>query len=87
MAAMRAVSAGNQRRSNARVRAEPQRYVIELDVPDFAEDELTVVAQGPRVSVRGDQQRPPADVGKPFRFHECFEESQLVGGKSVQAIT
>lgn len=75
MAAMRSVRADSRRPSHAHVHAEPQRYLIELDLPDFAEDELTVVTQGSRLSIRGDQQRSPADVAKPFRFHECFEES------------
>jgi HSP20 family molecular chaperone IbpA len=75
MAAMRAVGTGHPPPSHANVREETHEYVIELDVSDFKQDELSVLALGPRVSVSGDQERTAADVGKPFRLHERLEES------------
>ena len=59
MAAMRAVGKVHRPPSHAQVHEESTKYVIELDVSDFAEDELTVVAEGPRLTVRGDQLNAP----------------------------
>ena len=75
MAAMPAVGAAQRLPSRALVHEEPRQYVVELDVSDFREGELTVAACGRHLSVRGDQRRTAADDGEPFRFHECLEES------------
>ena len=75
MAAMRAVGDVHRPPSHAQVHEESTKYVIELDVSDFAEDELTVVAEGPRLTVRGDQLKSPGDSDEPFRLHESLEES------------
>lgn len=75
MAAMRAVGDGHQLPAHANVREEPSRYVIELDVADFTEGELTVEATGPRLTVCGDQVESAGDNGKPFRLRERLEES------------
>lgn len=75
MPAMRAVGTGHQLSERARVRRRTDVYVIELDVSDFREDELSVEALGPCITVRGDQREIPSDDGKPFRLHERLEES------------
>jgi HSP20 family molecular chaperone IbpA len=75
MPAMRAVGTGHQLSERARVRRDTDVYVIELDVSDFREDELSVDALGPCITVRGDQHAIPSDDGKAFRIHERLEES------------
>jgi HSP20 family molecular chaperone IbpA len=74
MAAMRAVDAGHRLPRHARVREQPGEYVVELDVPDFTEEDLVVEAVGPRLTIRGDQLET-LDDGKAFRLHERFEET------------
>jgi HSP20 family molecular chaperone IbpA len=75
MPAMRVVGNGHQLSEAARVRREPDEYVIELDVHDFKLSELSVDAVGPCITVRGEQCEVPGDEGKPFRLHERLEES------------
>jgi HSP20 family molecular chaperone IbpA len=75
MAAMQAVGESHQLPAHACVREDSREYLIELDVSDFTESELTVEAFGSRLTVHGDQQETPAQDGKPFRLHERFEES------------
>jgi HSP20 family molecular chaperone IbpA len=75
MPAMRVVGRGHQLSDRASVRREPDEYIIDLDVSDFAEDELSIEAVGLLITVRGDQHELPGDDGKPFRLHECLEES------------
>ncbi len=75
MAAMRAVGESHQLPAHACVREDSREYLVELDVSDFTESELTVEAFGRRLTVHGDQQETSADDGKPFRLHERFEES------------
>ena len=60
---------------HARVREGDTQYVIELDVAEFTNAELSVEVAGPLVTVRGDQVETPADDGKPFLLHERLEES------------
>jgi HSP20 family protein len=60
---------------HARVRETELQYVIELDVADFTQAELSVEARGPVLTVRGDQAEAPSDEGKAFRIHERLEES------------
>jgi HSP20 family molecular chaperone IbpA len=74
MAAMRTVGNGHQLPAHANVRERPDEYVVELDVADFTESELSVEALGPRVSVRADQRVTAEDEGKPFRLQERLEE-------------
>ena len=74
MAAMRLVGNGHQL-AHANVRADPGEYVIQLDVSDFTENELSVEALGPRLTVRGEQLQRSADGGEPFWLHERLEES------------
>ena len=74
MSAMRAVGY-HQLPPHARVRETELEYVIELDVADFTQAELSVEARGPVLAVRGDQAEVPGDEGKPFRIHERLEES------------
>jgi HSP20 family molecular chaperone IbpA len=74
MATMQVAGAGHVP-ANANVREQPGRYVIELDVSDFSESELSVETVGPQLTVRGDQQPTKGDEGKPFRLHERLEES------------
>jgi len=75
MAAMRAVGNGHQLPAHANVRESAGEYLIELDVADFSESELSVEALGPRLIVRGDQRETVEDDGKAFRLHECLEET------------
>ncbi len=76
MAAMRAVGIGNRLPSHAHVREEPHEYLIELDVSDFTQSEVTVEACGLRLTVRGDQLETDAEaVGKAFCLQEHLEES------------
>jgi HSP20 family molecular chaperone IbpA len=75
MAAMRAVGNSHRLPAHANVREDPCEYLIELDVSDFTESELTVEALGPRLTVRGDQQATAEDDSRPFRLRERLEES------------
>ncbi len=75
MPAMRVVGTGHELQGRARVRREPDEYVIELDVAGFSDDELSIEALGPTIILRGDQRELPGDHGKPFRLHERLEES------------
>lgn len=75
MAAMRAVGNGHQFPAHAKVREDACEYLIQLDVSDFTESELSVEAFGPRLTVRGDQLEIAEDDGKAFRLHERLEES------------
>jgi HSP20 family molecular chaperone IbpA len=75
MAAMRVVGNGHRLPAHANVREEIGEYVIELDVADFTERELSVEAHGPRLTVRGDQLEADADANAAFRLHERLEEA------------
>jgi len=75
MAAMQAVGNGHQLPAHANVLEQEGEYVIELDVADFTEPELTVELLGPRLTVRGDQIEVGEDNGKAFRLHERLEET------------
>ena len=72
---MRTVGNGHQLPAHANVREDNGEYLIELDVADFTESELTVEALGRRLTVRGDQVETSEDDGEPFRLHEHLEES------------
>jgi HSP20 family molecular chaperone IbpA len=74
VAAMQAVGY-HQLPPHARVRETDAQYVIELDVADFTEAELSVVALGPVLTIHGDQLAIPGDEAKAFRIHERLEES------------
>ena len=75
MAAMRAVGNGHKLPAHANVREQPGEYVIELDVADFTERELSVEVFGPRLTVRGEQLETKEDEGHAFRLQERLEES------------
>lgn len=88
MPAMRVVGTGHQLSEHAHVRRDPSEYVIELDVSDFSEQELSIEALGPCLTVRGDQLELPGDDGKAFRIHERLEESfRLPDDADVERIT
>lgn len=74
MSAMHAVGY-HQLPPHARVRETDIEYVIELDVADFTQAELSVEALGPVLTIRGDQTEIPGDQGQAFRIHERLEES------------
>ena len=74
MAAMQAVGY-HQLPPHARVRETDPQYLIELDVADFTQPELSVEVFGPVLTVRGDQKEIPGDEGMAFRLHERLEES------------
>ncbi|HEV7133632.1 MAG TPA: Hsp20/alpha crystallin family protein [Gaiellaceae bacterium] len=50
-------------------------YVIELELSDFAEPELTVELDGNRVSVCGEQFETDDEASEPFRLRERLVES------------
>jgi HSP20 family molecular chaperone IbpA len=75
VAAMTAVGNGHVLPPFAHVREAPGAYLIELDVSDFTERELSVEALGKRLTVRGDQQETAENQGKAFRLHDRLEES------------
>jgi HSP20 family molecular chaperone IbpA len=73
MVAMRL--AGDGRLADVNIRADRCEYVIELDVSDFAESELSIEALGPRLTVRGEHTETGGERREPFRLHERLEES------------
>jgi HSP20 family molecular chaperone IbpA len=75
MTAMRLVGNGHKVPPHARVQEDPGEYLIELDVSDFTESELTIDVLGPLVTVRGDQLETKEDEGLAFRLRERLEES------------
>lgn len=75
MPAMQVAGAGHQLSEHARVRRDPDEYVIELAAWDFSRDELEVEVLGSRITVRGDQRERPGDGDEPFRIYERLEES------------
>ena len=75
MAAMKAVGNGHRLPAHANVRTHDDEYVIELDVADFTETEISVEALGPRLTIRGDQLETGEGEGAPFRLHERLEET------------
>ena len=75
MLAMRTVGNDHKLPPHARVEGTEREYVIELDVADFAESELSVGTLGPLVTVLGDQLASSHDERLPFRLHERLEES------------
>ncbi|HVA31947.1 MAG TPA: Hsp20/alpha crystallin family protein [Gaiellaceae bacterium] len=50
-------------------------YVIELELSDFAEPELTVSLEEGVVTVRGEQHETEEDTHEPFRLRERLVES------------
>jgi HSP20 family molecular chaperone IbpA len=60
---------------HARVDRTECEYLIELDVSDFTEAELSVGTLGPVVTVLGDQLDDAQNGTAPFRLHERLEES------------
>ena len=75
MAPMKAVGNGHRLPAHANVRTRGDEYVIELDVADFTEPEITVEAVGPQLTIRGDQLDTNDDGDTPFRLHERLEET------------
>jgi HSP20 family molecular chaperone IbpA len=75
MATMQLVGNGHKLPAHANVREQPGEYVVDLDVSDFTETELTVEAVGPHLTVRGDQLETVEDDRKAFRLHERLEET------------
>jgi HSP20 family molecular chaperone IbpA len=83
MSVMRTVGNGHKLPAHANVREDNREYLIELDVADFTESELSVEALGRRLTVRGDQLETGEDDGKAFRVHERLEESFLLPDDAV----
>jgi HSP20 family molecular chaperone IbpA len=78
MAFMRTVGDGHTPPAHAIVLEEDGEYLIELDVADFDESELTVEALGRRLAIRGDQTGARDDAGEAFRLRERLEETFLL---------
>ena len=83
MSVMRTVGIGHKLPAHANVREDDGEYLVELDVGDFTESELTVEALGRRLTVRGDQTETVEDDGQAFRLHERLEESFLLPDDAV----
>lgn len=75
MGAMRLVGNGHKLPPHARLQEDPDEYLVELDVSDFTESELTLTVLGRLVTVRGNQLETKEDEGLAFRLHERLEES------------
>jgi HSP20 family molecular chaperone IbpA len=75
MAVMESVGNGGRLVTRSRVHEERGEYVVELDVSEFTEHELSIELVGSRLTVRGDQGHPAEDEGQAFRLHERLEES------------
>jgi len=75
MTAMRIAGHMHALPANAHVRELPDNYLIELDVADFTEAELSVELLGPQLTIRGEQLGIPEEAATAFRFHERLEES------------
>lgn len=75
MPAMQVAGHGHVLSERARVRVDPDEYVIELDVPDFEANELSVEMLGRVITVRANQHSLPGDSHTAFRLHERLEES------------
>ena len=75
MSAVQAVGNRYQLVANANVLEEPDEYLIQLDVSDFTENELTIEADGSQLTVRGKQLGTVEDDGEAFRVLERLEES------------
>lgn len=69
MPAMRVVGTGHELSERARLRREPDEYVIELDVAGFSGDELSIEALGPTIILRGDQRELPSRIVPIAREH------------------
>ena len=62
---------------HASVIEESERYVVSVDVSEFAEDELTAELQGLRLTVRGVQTNPARPEEQVLRVLERVEASVL----------
>lgn len=75
MTAMHAVGSGHRLPPHAHLRELDDEYVVELDVSDFTERELSVDLLGSLGTVHGDQLETPEDDARAFHLHERLEES------------
>ena len=66
---------GHRLPPHAHLREDATEYLVELDVSDFTDRELTVEVLGRRVAVRGEQIRPDTEEEAPFHLHERLEET------------
>jgi len=63
------------------------QYLVELDVSDFAQEELQVVLEGDRVSIVGTQGEVEGEEPA-FRLHERLEETfRLPGDADPSGVT
>lgn len=75
MTAMQRVGLARGLPPHANVSEFDNEYVIELEVSDFAEPELTVELEQDVVTVRGEQKETDAEAHEPFRLRERLVES------------
>lgn len=66
---------GHRLPPHAHLHEDATEYLVELDVSDFTDRELTVEVLGRRVAVRGEQIRPETEEEAPFHLHERLEET------------
>jgi HSP20 family molecular chaperone IbpA len=73
---------------HANLTGDSTKYVIELDLSDFAQTELDVTLHGRFLTVVGEHETPTND--RPFSVHERLEETfslpEDVLGEGVEAI-
>ena len=74
MTAMRTAGLAHAFPPQADVVETMDHYLVELDVSEFAQDELQVVVDGDRVSIVGEQAAPSCEEPA-FRLHERLEET------------
>jgi HSP20 family protein len=73
MTAMRTMGLAPALPPGSHVQESKNEYVVHLNVPGFAQEELKVEIAGRFVTVRGDQTQTSID-NSPFRLHERLEE-------------
>jgi HSP20 family molecular chaperone IbpA len=87
MTAMRTMGLAPVLQPEADVAESACGYVVRLPVDGFAKDELEVEVSDHLVTVRGDQQRTPADT-EAFLLHERLEENfKLPADADTSALT
>src|SRR5581483_10624256 len=72
---MRLAGEGHRPDHRVRLSENEREYLIELDVLEFTEPELSVEVTGPLVTVRGEQRERPDEEGDAFRVRERLEET------------
>jgi HSP20 family protein len=83
MTAMKTVGRAHAFPPQADVVETVDHYLVELDVSEFAQDELQVQIDGDKVTIVGDQQNRLEAEEPAFRLHERLEETFRVPEECV----